>query len=170
MRPKSRGEIKLRSSDPAASIRILQNFFADPSDLATLREGCKIARDVIAQKPLDSYRGGELTPGPRVQTDDQIDAWIKKTANTSSHPSCTCAMGSGQAAVVDPQLRVRGVDGLRIVDASAMPDVITGNINACVLMMAEKASDMILGRPPLPPQDRSKLDAASKMSVPTAAR
>jgi choline dehydrogenase-like flavoprotein len=168
MRPESRGEVRLRSADPRAPIRILQNFFADPSDLATLREGCKIARDVIAQKPLDSYRGGELTPGPRVQSDAEIETWIKRTVNTSSHPSCTCAMGAGDDCVVDPQLRVRGVEGLRVVDASVMPDVITGNINACVLMIAEKASDMILGRPALPPRFLAKASTGIAAEVPAA--
>jgi len=148
MRPKSRGEVRLRSADPCAPVRIVQNFFADPTDLATLRDGCKIARDVIAQKPLDPYRGAELTPGPRVQSDAEIELWIRKTVNTSSHPSCTCVMGNDDDCVVDPQLRVRGISGLRIVDASVMPDVVTGNINACVLMIAEKASNMILDRPP----------------------
>jgi 4-pyridoxate dehydrogenase len=150
LHPESRGEVRLRSSDPRAPIRIFQNFFAEPNDLRTLREGCKRARDVIAQAPLDGYRGVELAPGPSAKSDSDIEAWIKRTANTSSHPSCTCAMGTGDDAVLDPELRVRGVDGLRVVDASAMPDVTSGNINACVLMLAEKASDMIRGRPPLP--------------------
>jgi choline dehydrogenase-like flavoprotein len=83
-----------------------------------------------------------------VQSDAEIELWIRKTVNTSSHPSCTCVMGNDDDCVVDPQLRVRGISGLRIVDASVMPDVVTGNINACVLMIAEKASNMILDRPP----------------------
>lgn len=153
LRPQSRGEIKLRSSDPRVPIRIFQNFFAERSDLETLREACKIARGVVSQSSLDSYRGVELVPGPDVQSDEQIESWIKRTVNTSSHPSCTCAMGIGEAAVLDPQMRVRGVEALRVVDASAMPDVISGNINACVLMMAEKASDMILGKSALPAQE-----------------
>jgi choline dehydrogenase-like flavoprotein len=144
LRPKSRGRIRLRSADPRAHVRIFQNFFADPDDLGILREGCKRARDVVNQKAIDLYRGVELAPGPNAKSDGDIEAWIRKTVNTSSHPSCSCAMGTGDQAVLDPELRVRGLDGLRVVDASAMPDVISGNLNACVLMMAEKASDMIL--------------------------
>jgi choline dehydrogenase len=169
LRPESRGEIKLRSADPRVPIRIFQNFFAERSDLETLREGCKIARDVISQKPLDDYRGTELTPGPKVRTDEEIESWIKRTANTSSHPSCTCAMGIGENTVVDPQLRVRGVDGLRVVDASVMPDVISGNINACVLMIAEKASDMIRGLSVPPAAELSRIDNEAKTPVSTAA-
>jgi choline dehydrogenase-like flavoprotein len=150
LHPKSRGELRLRSADPCAPIRIFQNFFAVPDDLHVLREGAKRARDVIAQAPLDRYRGIELAPGPGAVSDRDIEAWIRKTVNTSSHPSCTCAIGTGADAVLDPELRVRGVEGLRVVDASAMPDVTSGNINACVLMIAEKASDMIRGLPPLP--------------------
>jgi choline dehydrogenase-like flavoprotein len=150
LRPESRGELLLRSADPKAPIRILQNFFAVPNDLHTLREGCKIARDVIHQANLAPYRGAELAPGPGVVSDQDMDRWIMKTVTTASHPSCTCAMGNDEAFVLDPQLRVRGVDGLRVVDAAAMPEVTSGNINACVLMLAEKASDMIRGLPPLP--------------------
>jgi choline dehydrogenase-like flavoprotein len=141
--PKSRGELRLRSSDPRDPVRIFQNFFADRDDLVTLREGCKRARDIISQTPIDPYRGIEQAPGPAASTDTDIEAWIRKTVNTSSHPSCTCAMGLGKTAVLDHQMRVHGIEHLRVVDASAMPDVISGNLNACVLMMAEKASDMI---------------------------
>jgi choline dehydrogenase-like flavoprotein len=151
LRPMSRGYLRLRSANPADHIRIFQNFFEQREDLETLREACKIARDVISQTPLDSYRDAELTPGPDISTNEQIEHWIRKTVNTSSHPCATCAMGEGEDAVLDAQMRVRGVEGLRVVDAAAMPDVISGNLNACVLMMAEKASDMLLGRSPLPP-------------------
>jgi choline dehydrogenase-like flavoprotein len=150
MRPESRGEIKLRSADPRAPVRIFQNFFAVRTDLETLREGAKRGRDVIYQKALAPYRGDELSPGPQAKTDREIEAWICKTVNTSSHPSCTCPMGIDDNAVLDAEMRVRGIDALRVVDASAMPNVISGNLNAAVLMMAEKASDMILGKPALP--------------------
>ena len=149
LHPESRGELRLRSADPRAPVRIFQNFFAVPEDLCVLREGAKRARDVVRQAPLDPYRGVELSPGPEKMSDADIESWIRKTVNTSSHPSCTCAMGTGPDAVLDPELRVRGVERLRVVDASAMPDVTSGNINACVLMIAEKASDMIRGLPPL---------------------
>ena len=163
LRPKSRGYLKLRSADPAAPIRIFQNFFAEREDIETLREACKIAREVISQAPLDGYRDAELVPGPDVTSDEQIEHWIRKTVNTSSHPCATCAMGDGEDAVLDARMQVRGIEGLRVVDASSMPDVISGNLNACVLMMAEKASDMILGREPMPPvhaDSRSKAAAS----------
>jgi choline dehydrogenase-like flavoprotein len=138
--------VRLRSADPRAHVRIFQNLFAEPDDLAILREGCKRARDVVNQKAVDPYRGVEQAPGPNAKTDADIEAWIRKTVNTSSHPSCTCAMGSDKESVLDPEMRVHGVENLRVVDAAAMPNVISGNLNACVLMMAEKASDMILGQ------------------------
>ncbi len=151
LHPDSRGEVKLRSSNPRDPVRIIPNFFSAPGDLPKLREGFKIAREVAKQKPLDPYRGDEVSPGPKVQTDAEIDAWIRKVAATANHPASTCVMGTGPDTVLDPQMRVRGTERLRVVDASAMPDLVSAHINACVLMMAEKASDMIRGRPALPP-------------------
>ena len=151
LHPDSRGEVLLRSADPAEPVRIRPNFFSAPGDLPKLREGFKIARRVAAQKPLDPYRGVEIAPGPGVQTDDQIDAFIRKNAATANHPASTCAMGTTPDSVLDPQFRVRGAEKLRVVDASAMPDLVSAHINACVLMMAERASDIIRGGPVLPP-------------------
>jgi choline dehydrogenase-like flavoprotein len=150
LHPDSRGEIRLRSTDPRAAPRIIYNFFSAPNDLPTLREGFKRARDVAYQPPMARFRGKELTPGIEVKSDGEIDAWLKRTAITAHHPCGTCAMGIGPDAVTDPELKVRGVEGLRVVDASVMPDLVSAHINACVLMIAEKASDMIRGRPPLP--------------------
>jgi 4-pyridoxate dehydrogenase len=150
LHPDSRGEILLRSTDPRDPPRIIYNFFSAPNDLPTLREGFKRARDVAYQKPLDPYRGAETSPGENVKTDVEIDAFIRRTAITAHHPCGTCAIGIGPEAVVDPELRVRGVERLRVVDASVMPDLVSAHINACVLMIAEKASDMIRGKLPLP--------------------
>ena len=150
LHPDSAGEVTLRSPDPAAKVRIRYNFLASPADLATLRAGVKAAREVFAQPALAPYHKAEVEPGPGARTDAEIDAWIRATAITAHHPSGTCRMGIDADAVLDPELRVRGLDGLRVVDAAAMPDLVSGNINACVLMLAEKASDMIRGRPPLP--------------------
>jgi len=150
LHPESRGEILLRSADPRDPVRIIYNFFTAPGDLPALRQGFKLARDVAYQTPLDPYRGTETAPGPGVKTDAEIDAWIRKTAITAHHPCGTCPMGTGADAVLDPELRLRGVERLRVVDASAMPDLVSAHINACVLMMAEKASDMIRGRALLP--------------------
>jgi choline dehydrogenase-like flavoprotein len=150
LHPKSRGEILLRSANPRDPMRIIYNFFSAPGDLPTLRQGFKIARDVASQKPLDPYRGIETAPGADVKTDAEIDAWIKRTAITAHHPCGTCPMGTGADTVLDPELRVRGAEHLRVVDASAMPDIVSAHINACVLMIAEKASDIIRGRSLLP--------------------
>jgi choline dehydrogenase-like flavoprotein len=150
LHPESRGTVRLRSADPFAPVAIRQNFFAVDRDIVRLRRGVRLARDLVAEKALDRFRGAEIAPGPDRQGDADLDAWIRATALTAHHPSCTCAMGTGAAAVLDNQLCVRGTEGLRVVDASAMPDLVSGNINACVIMIAEKAADAILGRAPLP--------------------
>jgi choline dehydrogenase-like flavoprotein len=136
----------LRSSDPRDPVKIVTNFLSAPGDLATLRQGFKIAREIAGQPPLERFRGTETSPGPQVKTDAEIDAWIRKVAITVNHPASSCQMGIGPEAVLDPQLRVRGVERLRVVDASAMPDLVSAHINACVLMMAERAADLIRGR------------------------
>jgi choline dehydrogenase-like flavoprotein len=150
LHPDSRGEILLRSADPCAPPRIRYNFFTAPNDLPTLRAGFKRAREVAYQKVMDPYRGTELSPGADIKADAEIDFWLRRAAQTAHHPCGTCAMGLGPESVLDPEMRVRGVEGLRVVDASAMPDIVSAHINACVMMMAEKASDMIRGRAPLP--------------------
>ena len=144
LHPASRGEVELASADPLDAPRIRYNFLAVPSDLDLLRTAFKIARDVAGRHPLDPYRGEELAPGPRVTSDHDIDDWIRRTITTADHPAGTCRMGSGSDAVVDPQLRVRGIDRLRVVDASVMPDLVSAHLNACVLMMGERAADFIL--------------------------
>ena len=151
LHPDSRGEVLLRSANPMDSVRIVQNFLSVKSDLDTLRDGFKLARELLHQPALDGYRGEEVAPGKNVRTDEQIDDWIRNTAVTAHHPSCTAAMGSHNGAVLDSECRVRGAEGLRVVDASAMPDLVSGNINAACLVIAEKASDHIMGLPALPP-------------------
>jgi choline dehydrogenase-like flavoprotein len=151
LHPDSRGEVLLRSADPRDKVKIVTNFFTAPNDLPTLRQGFKIAREVAAQPPLARFRGVETSPGPKVRTDAEIDNWMRKVAATANHPASTCPMGMGPDSVLDPQFRVNGAERLRVVDASAMPDLVSAHINACVLMMAEKASDMIRGKPPLAP-------------------
>jgi 4-pyridoxate dehydrogenase len=149
LHPDSRGEVLLRSSNPHDKVKIVTNFLTAPNDLPTLRQGFKIAREVAAQPPLARFRGVETSPGPKVQTDAEIANWIRNVAATANHPAATCMMGTGPGSVVDPQFRVHGVERLRVVDASAMPDLVSAHINACVLMMAEKASDLIRGKPVL---------------------
>jgi 4-pyridoxate dehydrogenase len=143
LHPRSRGQVRLRSADPFAAPSIFYNFFSDPDDLPRLRQGFRRAREVGEQAAMAAYRDVEVAPGPNVRSDDEIDAYIRRTALTAHHPCGTCRMGSDEGAVLDPQLRVRGVDGLRVVDASAMPDLVSAHINACVLMMGEKAVDLV---------------------------
>lgn len=148
LHPRSRGQVRLRSADPLARIRIHGGFLTDEADVGTLRAGVRFARDLLARRTLDRYRGPETVPGPTIRSDREIDGWIRKTVVTVHHPARTCAMGTGGDAVVDENLRVRHMEGLRVVDASVMPDLVSGNINACVVMIAEKASDIIRGKTP----------------------
>jgi choline dehydrogenase len=150
LRPESRGYIALRSDEPTDYPIIQPNYLAAEADRIALREGVKIARDVNAQAAFDAYRGAELSPGPERQTDKEIDEWIQATAETIYHPVGTCKMGTDDLSVVDGQLKVHGVEALRVVDASVMPTLVGGNTHAPTVMIAEKASDMILGRAPLP--------------------
>ena len=153
LHPKSRGRLELASADPRAKMRIFQNFYAEPEDRETQREGLRIARHILSQPALAKFRGPEISPGAKVADDAGLEEHARRTSITVHHPLGTCRMGADADSVLDPELFVRGVLGLRVVDASAMPDLVGGNINACVLMMAEKAADMIRGRPPLPPAD-----------------
>ncbi len=146
VRPASRGRISLASADPAAAPVIDPNFLAVESDLIGLREGIKMARDIFGQKPFDPYRAEEIGPGPDVKTDADIDAYIRARAEADYHSVGTAKMGSDPMAVVDSKLRVHGVEGLRVVDASVMPTMVGGNTNMPVIMVAEKASDLILGK------------------------
>ena len=150
LRPQSRGFISLKSTDPSVAPLIQPNYLEADEDRRALREGVRMARDVFAQRAFDSYRGPELMPGAHVRTDEQIDAFIRETAETIYHPVGTAKMGSDDLSVVDGQLRVHGVEGLRVIDASVMPTLVSGNTNAPTIMIAEKASDMILGRAALP--------------------
>jgi 4-pyridoxate dehydrogenase len=150
LHPDSRGEIRLRSADPRDPMRIACGFLSAPNDLPKLREGFRLAREVAYRTPLDRFRGRETAPGPTIKSDAEIDAYIRRTAITAHHPAATCPMGVGPQTVLDASMRVRGVERLRVVDASAMPDLISAHLNAAVLMMAEKAADMIAGKPPLP--------------------
>lgn len=143
LHPHSRGEIRLRSNDPGDTPVIAYDFFSDPRDLPRLREGFKRARDVAYSKAMEPYRASEISPGENVKSDDEIDAYIRRTALTAHHPSSTCKMGTGDDCVLDPDMKVKGVEKLRVVDASAMPDLVSAHINACVIMMADKASDII---------------------------
>jgi choline dehydrogenase len=145
--PKSVGEIRLRSADPAAAPVVDPRYFAERADLDHLVHGMKLTREIARAAPLASMLGVELRPGPDVTSDAALADFVRQTVNTIFHPVGTCKMGVDAAAVVDPQLRVRGVDGLRVADASIMPTIVGGNTNAPVIMIAEKAADLIRGGP-----------------------
>lgn len=155
LRPESRGRVGLRSADPLDDPAIFANYLATEEDRRALREGVKMMRHVAAQSALAPYRGEELFPGKEIATDEQIDAWIRAHAETIYHPVGTCKMGAAgdEMAVVDGELKVRGIEGLRVVDASVMPTLVGGNTNAPTIMIAEKAADMIRGRAALTPED-----------------
>jgi choline dehydrogenase len=143
--PKSRGTVRLRSSDPLAAPAIDPRYFSEPQDLQVLVEGVKLSREIAASSPLSRFRGEEVSPGAASIGDDDLRAKIRERANTIYHPVGTCKMGVDELAVVDPGLRVRGIAGLRVVDASIMPTIPGGNTNAPVIMIAERAADLILG-------------------------
>ena len=164
LRPESRGRVGLRSADPTDDPAIFANYLATEEDRRALREGVRMMRKVAAQSALDPYRTEELFPGKDVETDEQIDAWIRKHAETIYHPVGTCKMGADgdEMAVVDGELKVRGIEGLRVVDASVMPTLVGGNTNAPTIMIAEKISDVIRGRAALAPEDAPVYEDGAK--------
>ena len=143
MRPTSRGFVKLKSSNPIDSPRIQFNYMQTEHDLNEMREGIKIARNIFHQKAFDHYRGKEISPGENINSDDGLNNFIRSKGDTAYHPSCTCKMGNDDMSVVDQNLKVYGVEKLRVVDASIMPNIVSGNLNATTIMIAEKASDLI---------------------------
>ncbi|SIS42403.1 choline dehydrogenase [Salimicrobium flavidum] len=151
----ARGSLKIQSNDPKAHPSMVYNYLSTEQDKREWVEAVRVTREIMDQPAMKPYNGGELSPGPSVQTEDEILDWVAEDAETALHPSCTAKMGpaSDPMAVVDPKtMKVHGMDNLRVVDASAMPYVTNGNIHAPVLMLAEKASDIILGRKPLEPE------------------
>ena len=145
LHPRSRGRVTLRSADPADAPRIFWNLLDDPNDLATLRGGLKAVRAIFAEEPLKSAVARELSPGAAHASDDALDDWIRGHCQTASHPAGTCRMGVDDDAVVDGDLRVRGIEGLRVADCSVMPNVVGSNTNAPTIMIAEKAAASIRG-------------------------
>lgn len=150
MRSPSRGRVKLRSRDPSEHPSILFNYMAEALDWREFRDAIRITREIIRQPALDRFRGRELSPGAELQSDAEIDAFVRARAETAYHPSCSCPMGYDEMAVVDNEGRVHGLEGLRVVDASIMPRITTGNLNAPTIMLAEKIADRIRGRAALP--------------------
>ncbi len=150
MRPTSTGYLALRSPDPRQHPLIQPNYLATEGDRREMRDCIKLTREIFAQKAFDPYRDEEIRPGKSVRSDSDIDAFVAERADSAYHPSCTCKMGTDPMAVVDPETRVHGVQGLRVVDASIMPSIVSGNLNAPTIMIGEKAADIILGKQPLP--------------------
>ena len=148
LRPESTGTIRLKSNKPSDHPLIDANYLAERRDLDTLIAGVKMGRDILAQSGLDPYRAEELEPGPAVRTDAELEQWIRARCETIYHPVGTCKMGpdNDAMAVVDNQCRVRGIDGLRVVDASVMPTVIGGNTNAPTIMIAERIASYMQGK------------------------
>jgi choline dehydrogenase len=151
MRSKSRGWVRLASADAREPPRIQFNYMSHADDWIEARACVRLTREIFAQRAFDRYRGDELQPGAAVQSDEQIDAFIAAKIETAYHPSCSCKMGSPSdpTAVVDYSARVLGLTGLRVVDSSIMPSITNGNLNAPTIMIAEKVSDLIRGKPPL---------------------
>ena len=150
----SRGWVRIQSDDPFQKPRMLFNYLSTPEDRQEWAEAIEVARNIMGQPAFERYNGGEISPGPDVAGDEAILEWVRKDAETALHPSCTARMGTDAMAVVDPTtMRVHGTQGLRVVDASVMPTLTNGNIYAPVMMIAEKAADLILGNPPLPASD-----------------
>ena len=155
MRAQSRGEVTLRSADPAEAPRIVFNYMSTEQDWIDFRRCIRMTREIFAQPAFDAFRGKEIQPGAAVQSDEEIDAFIAEHAESAYHPCGTCRMGRADdpRAVVDPECRVIGVEGLRVADSSIFPRVTNGNTNAPSILVGEKAADMILGRPPLPAEN-----------------
>lgn len=153
LRPESRGDVRLASRDPFAAPLIDPRYLTEPGDMRTIRDSIRLVRDIVAQDAFKMFRGPEMAPGSALRTDSELDAWVRQTAETLYHPVGTCRMGVDDHAPVDGELRVRGIGGLRVIDASVMPTLVGGNTNAPTIMIAEKAADMIRGRAPLAPED-----------------
>lgn len=150
MRSPSRGRVQVKSKDPRQHPSILFNYMSSEQDWQEFRDAIRITREIMAQPALDPYRGREISPGAHVQSDEELDAFVREHAETAFHPCGSCKMGNDEMAVVDGEGRVHGMKGLRVVDASIMPQIITGNLNATTIMIAEKMADAIRGRRPLP--------------------
>ena len=150
MRSPSRGRVQVTSKNPFDHPSILFNYMSTEQDWQELRDAIRITREIMQQPALDPYRGEEISPGKDVSSDAELDEFVRNHAETAYHPSCSCKMGEDDMAVVDGQGRVHGLQSLRVVDASIMPLIITGNLNATTIMMAEKIADQIRGRPALP--------------------
>ena len=152
-KPLSRGAVKVISADPKAHPSIKFNYLAEEADKEGFRDCVKLTREIINQPAFDQYRDDEIQPGVQVQTDEEIDAFVRANVESAYHPSCTCKMGTDDMSVVDPETRVHGIENLRVVDSSIFPTIPNGNLNAPTIMVAERAADLIKSKGTLPPSD-----------------
>lgn len=144
----------IKSTNPMEKPKLRFNYLSTAQDKEEWVEAIHVARKILTQKAMDPYNGGETSPGSSVDTDEEILNWVRRDGETALHPSCTAKMGTDTMSVVDPEtMKVHGVEGLRVADASVFPYVTNGNIYAPVMMVAEKAADLILGKTPLPPEN-----------------
>ncbi|MBB1342465.1 choline dehydrogenase [Pseudoalteromonas sp. SR45-6] len=148
-KPKSRGAVTIKSADPTVAPKIQFNYLQHQDDIEGFRACVRLTREIIEQSAFDDYRDGEIQPGKEIQTDEQIDAFVRQAVESAYHPSCSCKMGEDELAVVNSNTQVHGIEGLHVVDSSIFPTVPNGNLNAPTIMVAEKAADLILGKPPL---------------------
>ena len=154
-KPESRGRIRIKSSDPLAKPGILFNYLQEEADREGFRQCVRLTREIISQPAFDPYRGEEIQPGEEVNTDDEIDSWIRQGVESAYHPSCTCKMGTDAMAVVDPETRVHGIENLRVIDSSVFPTIPNGNLNSPTIMVAERGADLVKGVGMLDPVDAS---------------
>lgn len=152
-KPASRGRIRVRSDDPHEPPSILFNYLKHETDREGFRQCVRLTREIMSQPAMSPYRGSEIQPGEEVRSDSDIDHWVRQNVESAYHPSCTCRMGTDDGAVVDPQTRVRGMEGLRVIDSSIFPTITNGNLNAPTIMVAERGADLIKGKGMLPPDD-----------------
>ena len=149
-KPKSRGSVSVVSSDPTVAPKIRFNYLEHQDDIEGFRACVRLTREIISQPAFEAFSDGEIQPGEHVQTDEQIDAFVRQAVESAYHPSCSCKMGEDDMAVVNSNTEVHGISGLRVVDSSIFPTIPNGNLNAPTIMVAEKAADIILGKEPLP--------------------
>jgi choline dehydrogenase len=154
-KPKSRGSVTIQSSDPKVPPKIVFNYLQHKEDIEGFRACVRLTREIISQSAFDDFRDGEIQPGEHIQSDEEIDAFVRDAVESAYHPSCSCKMGEDDMAVVDSDTKVHGIKGLRVVDSSIFPTIPNGNLNAPTIMLAEKAADIILGKPRLPEQNVS---------------
>ncbi len=172
----SRGTIKITSTDPSKHPAIRFNYLSTDTDRREWKEAIQVARKILTQPAFDPYNGGELSPGPSVSTDEEVLDWVRRDAETALHPSCTCRLGTGEDSVIDPKtMKVHGLEGIRVIDASSLRYVTNGNIYAPTMMTAEKSVDLILGNTPLEPINQpfyryQKAGASSDSAQSSAAR